>query len=69
LEIVGNPQGILDLQLRPHPIQLSIITIVILINYIKYRFLDYLKKLRTIPTEGGNDVMTNQSNGDVSLTK
>jgi hypothetical protein len=38
LLIVGDPQEILELQLRPHPIHLLNITtnvIIILINYIK----------------------------------
>ena len=33
LLIFGNPQGILGMQLRPHPIHLNFIIIITLINY------------------------------------
>ncbi len=40
LLIVGNPQGILDWQLRPHPIHLSNIIIKI-INLIKFDVIKF----------------------------
>jgi hypothetical protein len=32
-QIVGDPHGILDQQLRPHPVHLIIIIIIMLITY------------------------------------
>jgi hypothetical protein len=39
--IVGYPQGVLGQQLRPHPIHLLNITIIILINYNKSYFIKF----------------------------
>jgi hypothetical protein len=33
--IVGDPEGILDLQLRPHPVCLLKINIIIILNNVK----------------------------------
>jgi hypothetical protein len=49
--IVGNPQGVLGNQLRPHTIhQLNIIIIMLINHYIIY--LNYIIKLTTIQPKG-----------------
>ncbi len=48
LLIVGNPQGILEDQLRSHPI---LLILIILINYIKLNISKLFLKMKTIPSK------------------
>jgi hypothetical protein len=62
--IVGHPQGILSLVLRPHSIHPPIKCCYCNINYLsKYRhiILNYVKKLTNILSEGGNGSRQHQS--------